>query len=590
MSTRCHAQQEGFADMQTIYRPGQWYLIVIPGALVALPPDVHNDLVSRLWERLPAEKTLASVMDVLTTAAGGSFVALPPFAAAVVEGSAVRIALRGGVVARVSSETGASFELSGAEVTTWSEHFVGDATRIEVTVEQTDAAAMLPVQSGIVRAAAASAELEADDDAPIAVALGATPQIDRVESGASAAALAGGAAPALALFGVPSSPSVDGVPDVPGVATPAPQPQQTKSESGETDAPEESVQPEESGETDAPEEPVQPEEPDVDEPAAVEPSAVEPSAVAPSAEEPEESAEDGSEESADDESFPEETIVAAPAEPAGGAGSISPPPAIPAVPAVPVLPPPPLPGEAVSGETVSDAEVSDDEVSDETIAAGPASDVTVAGHTVSDEDGLDEHTWEPPQQSFAPQNDVDEIEQLFDETLQGGSEGTAAPAAPPVATVAPVPALGDHDGATITSAELDDLRRRQAASDDVATQVLAAVPSGHGRIRVSSGQVVELDRTVIIGRRPRSTRASGHDLPHLVAVDSPQQDISRNHLEIRPDAGTVVVIDLRTTNGSTLVRPGAEPMRLHPGEQTLVLSGDVVDLGDGVTVLFEDIP
>lgn len=563
--------------MQTIYRPGQWYLIVIPGALVALPPDVHNDLVSRLWERLPAEKTLASVMDVLTTAAGGSFVALPPFAAAVVEGSAVRIALRGGVVARVSSETGASFELSGAEVTTWSEHFVGDATRIEVTVEQTDAAAMLPVQSGIVRAAAASAELEADDDAPIAVALGATPQIDRVESGASAAALAGGAAPALALFGVPSSPSVDGVPDIPGVATPAPQPQPQQTES-------------ESGETDAPEEPGEPEEPDVDEPAAVEPSAEE-----PSAEEPEESAEDGSEESADDESFPEETIVAAPAEPAGGAGSISPPPAIPAVPVVPVLPPPPLPGEAVSGETVSDAEVSDDEVSDETIAAGPASDETVAGDTVSGdtvsgEDGLDEHTWEPPQQSFAPQNDVDEIEQLFDETLQGGSEGTAAPAAPPVATVAPVPALGDHDGATITSAELDDLRRRQAASDDVTTQVLAAVPSGHGRIRVSSGQVVELDRTVIIGRRPRSTRASGHDLPHLVAVDSPQQDISRNHLEIRPDAGTVVVIDLRTTNGSTLVRPGAEPMRLHPGEQTLVLSGDVVDLGDGVTVLFEDIP
>ncbi|CAH0230868.1 FHA domain-containing protein [Microbacterium foliorum] len=575
--------------MQTIYRPGQWYLIVIPGALVALPPDVHNDLVSRLWERLPAEKTLASVMDVLTTAAGGSFVALPPFAAAVVEGSAVRIALRGGVVARVSSETGASFELSGAEVTTWSEHFVGDATRIEVTVEQTDAAAMLPVQSGIVRAAAASAELEADDDAPIAVALGATPQIDRVESGASAAALAGGAAPALALFGVPSSPSVDGVPGVPGVpgvATPAPQPQQTESESGETDAP---VEPEESVE------PEEPEEPDVNEPAAVEPAAVEPAAVEPaavepsaeepSAEEPEESAEDGSEESADDESFPEETIVAAPAEPAGGAGSISPPPAIPAVPAVPVLPPPPLPGEAVSGEAVSD-----DEVSDETIAAGPASDETVAGDTVSDEDGLDEHTWEPPQQSFAPQNDVDEIEQLFDETLQGGSEGTGAPAAPPVATVAPVPALGDHDGATITSAELDDLRRRQAASDDVATQVLAAVPSGHGRIRVSSGQVVELDRTVIIGRRPRSTRASGHDLPHLVAVDSPQQDISRNHLEIRPDAGTVVVIDLRTTNGSTLVRPGAEPMRLHPGEQTLVLSGDVVDLGDGVTVLFEDIP
>ena len=99
--------------------------------------------------------------------------------------------------------------------------------------------------------------------------------------------------------------------------------------------------------------------------------------------------------------------------------------------------------------------------------------------------------------------------------------------------------------------------------------------------------VVDLDRTVIIGRRPRSTRASGENMPHLVAVDSPQQDISRSHLEIRPEADSVVVIDLRTTNGSTLLRPGADPVRLHPGEQTLVLSGDVVDLGDGVTVTFE---
>ena len=79
-------------------------------------------------------------------------------------------------------------------------------------------------------------------------------------------------------------------------------------------------------------------------------------------------------------------------------------------------------------------------------------------------------------------------------------------------------------------------------------------------------------------------------MPHLIAVDSPEQDISRSHLEIRPEGDTVVVIDLHTTNGSTLLRPGADPVRLHPGEQTLVLSDDVVDLGDGVTVAFEGLP
>ena len=183
--------------MQTIYRPGQWYLIVIPGALVALPPDVPSDIVSRLWDRLPSEKTLASVVDVLTTAAGGSFVALPPFVAAVAEGTDVRIALRGGVVARVSSGTDAEYEFSGAEVTTWSERFVGGASRVEVTVEAVESEAALPVQSGVVRAAAVSAELEPGDDRPLADVLGPVPVIEIEEAGASAAALTGTPGPSI---------------------------------------------------------------------------------------------------------------------------------------------------------------------------------------------------------------------------------------------------------------------------------------------------------------------------------------------------------------------------------------------------------
>lgn len=163
---------------------------------------------------------------------------------------------------------------------------------------------------------------------------------------------------------------------------------------------------------------------------------------------------------------------------------------------------------------------------------------------------------------------------------------------------APVPAadlaedIGDHDGATISLAEAR--RLRGAAPDpDAPTEALPAVPGEDGgatpaRIRLSTGQVVELDRTVIIGRRPRSTRASGSTLPHLVAVESPESDISRNHLEVRPEGDSVVVIDLHTTNGSTLLRPGADPVRLHPGEPTLVLGGDVVDVGDGVTVMIEE--
>lgn len=171
-----------------------------------------------------------------------------------------------------------------------------------------------------------------------------------------------------------------------------------------------------------------------------------------------------------------------------------------------------------------------------------------------------------------------------------------APAARPLATPAPASApapaavaLGDHDGDTIAVA---DMRAMRAAEPD-RYESTDSVPARHparGRIRLSTGRVVELERPVIIGRRPKSTRTSGSDLPTLVAVDSPEQDISRSHVEIRAEGEHVLVTDLDTTNGTVLLRGGQEPVRLHPGEPTMVITGDVLDLGDGVTVAFEDLP
>lgn len=176
---------------------------------------------------------------------------------------------------------------------------------------------------------------------------------------------------------------------------------------------------------------------------------------------------------------------------------------------------------------------------------------------------------------------------------------TPIPPAPPLPGAMPQtdPAgdIGDHDGATISLAEARRLRAEAATSaPDAPTEAIpvfenAPVAASGARIRLSTGQVVDLDRTVIIGRKPRSTRTSGSTMPHLIAVDSPESDISRNHLEVRPEGDSVVVIDLHTTNGSTLLRPGADPVRLHPGEQTLVLHGDVIDVGDGVTVTVEEL-
>ncbi len=513
--------------MQTIYRPGRWHLIVIPGALVALPSDIPGDVVARLWERLPGEKSLATVVDVLTAHAGGSFTALPPFAAAVAEGEDVRIALRGGVAARVSSRTDAAQELSGAEVTTWSERFVGGATRVEITVEQTDAVAELPVQSGVVLAAAVSAELEPNDAEPLdglgPVPVLATPSGD----GAPSAASTGQKAPALALFGAAAA-VVPGVavpsgPAVPGVIADVPAP------AGDDAAPVADVPEVADVAADAEPLPVEvPSQPSSDESAPVESSPDEPSA---------------------DVGQPADVVPSAPEPPV-------------------VTEPEVLDGSEVAAESAPSEPVAD-ATAEESLPGLP-------------DDGM---TLVPSEATLGPLSDSDEFDQLFGATVHTPSVFDAPPPPP-----APAFGEGDHDGATISAAELRSLRQNPPVANDAPTQVIPVADAGAGRIRLSTGQVVALDRTVIIGRRPRSTRASGENLPHLVAVESPQQDISRSHLEVRPEGDTVVVIDLHTTNGSTLLRPGADPVRLHPGEQTLVLSGDVVDLGDGVTLAFEDLP
>lgn len=433
--------------MQTTYRPGHWYVLVAPGALIALSPDAPETLVANMWERQQSGGDLAAVIDALTEQASGSFAAMLSFAAVVREGADARIAVRGDVTVQITGPEG-SESFTGTNVTTWSERFVLNVSWIAVSAGDVDDVAALPITGGVVRAARVSADIEpADVAAPDAASI--------VES--------------------------------PVVESPV-----------------------------------------------VESSVVE----SPVAEEP-------SEPGPETEQLPE-----LPASIDEAAGDVA--------------------DDAVEGATLV------------------PSDVTDETDGTSETDGTDE-------------DDIDEFEQLFGETI-ASPDAVVPPAlapAPPAVGVGAVPTVdtdggdrdGDHDGATISVAEARALRRDvPTAEPEAPTAVLPVVSGGAGRVRVSTGQIVTLDRTVIVGRRPRSTRASGADLPHLVAVESPQQDISRSHLEIRPEGDTVVVIDLRTTNGSTLLRPGADPLRLHPGEQTLVLSGDVVDLGDGVTVTFEDLP
>lgn len=108
------------------------------------------------------------------------------------------------------------------------------------------------------------------------------------------------------------------------------------------------------------------------------------------------------------------------------------------------------------------------------------------------------------------------------------------------------------------------------------------------RLVLSSGETVEVDRPVLIGRSPEVQRSPSSEEPRLVTVPSPQQEISATHLEVRAgsgaDHGSAVVTDLGSTNGTVLVQPGLAPEDLQPGVAVQLLPGAIIDLGDGVTI------
>jgi hypothetical protein len=105
--------------------------------------------------------------------------------------------------------------------------------------------------------------------------------------------------------------------------------------------------------------------------------------------------------------------------------------------------------------------------------------------------------------------------------------------------------------------------------------------SGFYCFRIGSGQVYRLDTPVYIGRKPSSPRIVTGTLPRLLRIASPSMEVSSTHLELRQEGSSVVVTDMRSTNGTFVSQPGATPVKLRQGESMVVTPGTLVDIGDG---------
>ncbi len=183
-------------------------------------------------------------------------------------------------------------------------------------------------------------------------------------------------------------------------------------------------------------------------------------------------------------------------------------------------------------------------------------------------------------------------------------EPTPEPAVPSPSVApmpgAPVPVPGPLGGPSFDPLTSPDLAVTPGAHTD--TQAGGVAPpedEGHdhpedtpvARLVFSSGEVVNVDRVLVVGRAPDAGRVGGEEQVRLVTVPSPHHEISSTHLEIRPgtgdDHGSAVVTDLGSTNGTVVVQPGLPAEDLQPGTAVRLIPGATIDLGEGVTILVE---
>jgi hypothetical protein len=201
-------------------------------------------------------------------------------------------------------------------------------------------------------------------------------------------------------------------------------------------------------------------------------------------------------------------------------------------------------------------------------------------------------------------HDTTEPDPGFMERIHEGARTTIRP-------TGTAPGTDDHDGATVhRPAPAPHLRHGTSE-----TVLAVSCPQGHvtspslpscrvchqrvapqeprrvprpvlGGLRLPTGEVVPLDRGVVLGRKPAPLEGTG-DWPHLVHLPPDHTFVSRMHLHVELDGWQVLARDLDSRGGTMLTMPGREPERMRAGEAYVLEPGCLLDLAEVYEVRFE---
>ncbi|WP_136053483.1 FHA domain-containing protein, partial [Microbacterium sp. K5D] len=106
----------------------------------------------------------------------------------------------------------------------------------------------------------------------------------------------------------------------------------------------------------------------------------------------------------------------------------------------------------------------------------------------------------------------------------------------------------------------------------------APAPAGVRAILVlDTGERIEVRGTTLFGRSPSAAAGEGEAL--LVPVIDDTRSVSKTHIAVMPARRGVFVVDRASTNGSAIIRGGAETV-LPAGHPAELKTGDTVRFGD----------
>lgn len=165
-----------------------------------------------------------------------------------------------------------------------------------------------------------------------------------------------------------------------------------------------------------------------------------------------------------------------------------------------------------------------------------------------------------------------------------GPQAPVVPVDPARSAPAPAPLPAGHPVSETFSVASETLLPQGETWSPPSLMAEREAPSASASVPVAASLVIDTGETVTVGTEGavigRSPRTAGEDAAASpIAVPDTTMSVSKTHVALRWQDGSLVAVDLGSTNGSSVLRGGAES-ELTPGVGMPLRSGDTLRFGD----------